>query len=362
MDDLWRRRRDGAGDVFFAHAETTPSVEDCFSPFVGLYAMPTIVFYGGHYPRADLLSVVRASPKEVPLKQLPQELATCLAKLGLEQAYEFFWVVSDASDIIARHGTRLNVNHHAWVFQDELMQCGLEPRFRQQGQYPMGAFTYRGSNVEPTQLTCLPFQMVDRLRVSVHTQAGGICCSPNNAKFSINPLAATPVSTMWTLVADPARRRACVSLQWIVCRPEPRLLPAIRAAQSVADLFASFSALFASQPCLTAVQVAFGAASPDALGPPTTPALPTTIPNKGKRQGGAPPARDAACGTDEGDSGGGGVHADDNQSSRASAAGPARPAPSRPHAAASNGVCVCACVRVCVCVFVCVCVCVLMCV
>lgn len=81
---------------------------------------------------------------------------------------------------------------------------------------PMGCFTFSPECgvtwTEPK--VSISFQCLSPLRVSVHTQKGGICCSPNNARVVIDDSKAHGMAWLWSL--SHYNGRACISLQWMI--------------------------------------------------------------------------------------------------------------------------------------------------
>ena len=223
-------------------------VNDSLLWTIGMYRFPTLAFYGGQYPTGELLAAVKVEPAGKPAAsaspaiELPAEVAMALGLhpppagsggdgwVGLgAAAVDFFWVCWDCIDIVAAHGRTINVAHHPWAFPD------AQPGKRSQGLCPMGAFAFDGSLVGPVRAGPIPIRTVhllpptqafppkprgcpigregrglpaaglrvpwhraqvepkadlafgclDPLRVSIHAQKGGMCCSPNNAKMTL---------------------------------------------------------------------------------------------------------------------------------------------------------------------------------
>lgn len=171
----------------------------------------------------------------------------------------------------------------------------------------------------------MPIQCLDRLRVSVHTQRGGICCSPNNArilldsgrgtppepgsrKFTAGAAAAgsasvhgaasatdaLPVSTLWTAIVDPEgfpRPRACVSLLWLLHEPLSLLDAAVDGASTLGNLADALAAamLASAEPgasavpaCVQALHLLLGQTSAANYPPPLFPPM-----HSAKAQGGS---------------------------------------------------------------------------
>ena len=219
-----------------------------FVPQKSLYAMPTVAFYGGHFPIADVLLGVHCTQAEVPLIQLPPHVAQVIRRFnrGLEHPhplpgtlthptsqclidngtteYDFFFSIFDVSQLIEKNGCRLNLVNHPWVFENEL-QKKFRPGLKMADLFDMGIFTYDGSlgtltylrdTLSPfhvlecyltspnsvhgtTPQICMPLQCLDQLRVSVHAQGVGMCCSPNNGRFMVQHSPDSPISFMWSV-------------------------------------------------------------------------------------------------------------------------------------------------------------------
>lgn len=253
--------RESNAAVFFVKSCGSPPFDAQFSPFLCMYPMPTIAFYGKGFLLADLMLAAFCNPRDVPMERLPKEVADTLISNEVVE-YDFFWCVSDVSGLLAV-SDKLNLVHHAWLYKTQL-DNGYHSRFRMADLYPMGAFTYEGSGIVPTAPACLPFQCLDRLRVSVHAQGGGMCCSPNNARFALEG-AGGPVKFMWTVVLRPmrgGRPTACVSLQWLVTAPAPGVAAAIAAAKTLRDLVPALDAALPGQACCDAVRLLFAERPP----------------------------------------------------------------------------------------------------
>lgn len=61
-------------------------------------------------------------------------------------SYDFFWLVTDVSEMIGRHGNELNLSHHAWYFPDDIFPEVIGGR-RVEMALDAGIFSYKGSQV-----------------------------------------------------------------------------------------------------------------------------------------------------------------------------------------------------------------------
>jgi hypothetical protein len=257
MEVLFKVREANAA-VFFLQSASFPPLDADFSPLISMYPIPNIAFYGSGFHIADLALVCRFTKSDIPQANLPVEVSAVLSENNVEN-YEFFWNITDASSLIASYGNKLNLVNHCWAYQHDLNQ--YHPRLRMADLFPMGAFTFAESFIEPTQPVCLPFQCLDPLRISVHAQSGGMCCSPNNARFVALTSPHHSVSYMWTVTLrreKSGRHTAAVCLQWILTQRNEAILSAIASSKTLMDLLTSLGPLMADRPCFAAACVAFG--------------------------------------------------------------------------------------------------------
>eukprot|EP00047_Mylnosiga_fluctuans_P017595 m.62924 g.62924 ORF g.62924 m.62924 type:complete len:708 (+) comp7162_c0_seq1:19-2142(+) len=265
MDFLSTPRCAPLGDAFFVHSSDVGSYEESFNPLLGMYAMPMVAFYGGHFPVADIMLSAHCTSTHVPPSHLPREVEKCLAEHSVS-SYEFFWNIFNVSSLTTRHGNRLNLVNHAWLFQTDVFSGA--PKFRKADLFHMGAFTYEGSYVQPSTPTCLPFQCLDPLRVSVHTQAGGMCCSPNNARFMLIDSTYSPVSFMWNVVVRKGPKpTACVSLTWMLRQDNDVIRLILRDCRTLSDVLDRLPEPLHYTPSVVAMNLAFGRLPRDAYGP-----------------------------------------------------------------------------------------------
>ena len=66
--------------------------------------------------------------------RLPSDLWTALSSYHPSEI-DFFWVVTDVEEILARHGHDLNLVHHAWLFPE------ATPTKRCMDSFDMGMFS-----------------------------------------------------------------------------------------------------------------------------------------------------------------------------------------------------------------------------
>ena len=260
---------------------------------------------------ADIWLAARCTQDHVTTSQLPSEVDSVLCEYKVGK-YDFFFCIVDATQLIAANGPCVNLVCHPWIYQQRLAEAAYSSSLRMADLCPIGAFTYEGSSILPKKNgTCLPFQCLDRLRVSVHSQrGGGMCCSPNNGRFVVEPNPSSNISYMWTVAlrkgadargtggargaggekdskeagrknaapgaamavsehklsedCDPhADKRglsglptASVSLLWIVNGPST-LQGIIGEARNLDDLLSSLATIMPGAPCLTATFLAF---------------------------------------------------------------------------------------------------------
>ncbi len=175
--------------------------------------------------------------------RLPEELQLALSTHSVKDV-EFIWVVSDVEDIVVRHGPTLNLVQHAWIYPE------ASPSHRCMGVFDMGIFAFQDSLVSAKDLKSgLSFQCVSKQRVSVHSQKGGMCCSPNNAKFTIETGSAgtLPLTYFYSLAIDHRSSRACVSLQWIFHRKLPGHFKVFEQASTLFELLPELADRFGAQ-------------------------------------------------------------------------------------------------------------------
>lgn len=136
----------------------------------------------------------------------------------------------------------INLSHHAWYFPDTIYPEVMNGR-RIEVPIQVGAFTYQHSGIAPMDKTCLPFQTLDTLPMTVHPQKGGLCCSPNNARFVLKSMerGGGPIAHMWvvTIAGEEGEGKeehglqASVSLQWIIHQPLLGLAGQLKACKNV---------------------------------------------------------------------------------------------------------------------------------
>ncbi len=232
------------GGRFFL-ATDGENVNDSLLFTIGMFRFPTAGFYGGTFPTAEMLAIVKGSSASLPGLWLPPEVRAALPGGG-RSAFDFFFVISDVGAIVAKHGPTLNLIHHAWLFPT------AAPGKRTMGDVDVGIWGFPGSQVGPAEKRGLGYNCLSRTRVSIHPQSAknpdaGMCCSPNNARFTLQPKApggdedhdgtaagAVPgLSFFWSVAVAPQRGldssaseaarmsgRACVTLQWLLTEPE----------------------------------------------------------------------------------------------------------------------------------------------
>ena len=234
------------GGRFFLAADGE-DVNDSLLFTIGLFRFPTAGFYGGWFPTAEMLAVVKGSSISFPGLWLPPEVRAALPDGG-HSAFEFFFIISDVGPIVAKHGHTLNLIHHAWLFPT------AAPGKRTMGDVDVGVWSYPGSQVGPADKRGLGYNCLSRTRVSIHPQSAkkpdaGMCCSPNNARFTLqqpqprdadgdkDDTAATGavpgLSFFWSVAVAPRNGRdssaseasqlagrACVTLQLLLTEPE----------------------------------------------------------------------------------------------------------------------------------------------
>ena len=228
------------GGRFFL-ATDGEDVNDSLLFTIGMFRFPTAGFYGGTFPTAEMLTVVKGSSASLPGLWLPPEVRAALPG-GRRSAFDFFFIISDVGGIVAKHGPTLNLIHHAWLFPM------AAPGKRTMGDVDVGIWAFPGSQVGPAEKRGLGYNCLSRTRVSIHPQSAknpdaGMCCSPNNARFTLQPesqgsagaaAGAVPgLSFFWSVAVAPRQGRnssaseaaqlsgrACVSLQWLLTEPE----------------------------------------------------------------------------------------------------------------------------------------------
>lgn len=145
--------------------------------------------------------------------------------------FDFFFTVCDVRELQALTD-KLNLVHHAWCYPEPVYGAKVH------ANYPMGLFTYPTANIQPLSAKgFIPLQTLQPLRVSVHSQLGGMCCSPNNARFSVTP--GSKVAWFWSVCVAPTKPqacRACVSLQLMLCSDISGLSASIDRAVTLQDL------------------------------------------------------------------------------------------------------------------------------
>ena len=234
--DLTKRREPGP---YFFLSMTPQPISDSMQPYLGLYHMPTLAYYGSTFPQGDLKAIVRTLLGPADMHRIPDELSAVLATHGIDTV-EAFWVASDIGHILAvspEHN--INIINHSWMFPD------ATPMARSSGVFDMGVYVYHHSNVHPrSPKPCMAINTVSKMRISVHSQKGGMCCSPNNARIEIAPSTSSPVplSYFWTVVIDHRQpKRACVSLQWAFHTTLPEKFTMFSDAQTLDELLPRLS-------------------------------------------------------------------------------------------------------------------------
>jgi hypothetical protein len=192
--------------------------------------LPQPVYYKAFYQAGETRLVVHGDSR-FGAPYLPPPLQQELDHRGIKH-YDYAWVVSDVSSLAQAYGLVLNLSHHAWYFQEDILAEVISGR-RVEVPTHMGTYTFNGSGVVPfPDRVCLPFQTLDALPMTVHpqkgkgSQFGGLCCSPNNARFAISPGGSdVPIAHLWTVavVGEGADARAIVTLQWVVYQHMPIL-------------------------------------------------------------------------------------------------------------------------------------------
>eukprot|EP01047_Picozoa_sp_COSAG01_P045437 COSAG01_NODE_4184_length_5261_cov_27.557342_1_plen_458_part_00 len=287
------------GGRFFL-ATDGEAVNDSLLFTIGLFRLPTAGFYGGTFPTAEMLAIVKGSSASLPGLWLPPEVRGALPNGG--GAFDFFFMLSDVGSIVAKHGLSLNLIHHAWLFPQ------AAPGKRTMGDVDLGIFAYPGGQVGPADKRGLGFQCLSRTRVSIHPQSAknpdaGMCCSPNNARFNVQPAGAEKdagaaaagavpgLSYFWSVAVAPKKGReakaskesaqldgrACVSLQLLLTEPEAggglrqALNDAVEGCETLEPLLGRLSdVLGAGAAAATAARLTFGletAPWPGTVGP-----------------------------------------------------------------------------------------------
>ena len=256
--DLTKRREPGP---YFFLSLTPQPISDSMQPYLGLYHMPTLAFYGSTFPQGDLKAIVRTLLGPTDLPRIPAEISSELLLRGID-SLEVFWVASDIGHVLAVSPERnINVINHSWIFAD------ATPMARSSGVFDMGVYIYPHSNVLPrSPKPCMAVNTMSKMRISVHSQKGGMCCSPNNARIEIAPSisSSTPMSYFWTVVIDHRQpNRACVSLQWAFHTTLADKFMIFSEAQTLGDLLPRLSQEFGPEhPAVLDVLRLFGGASP----------------------------------------------------------------------------------------------------
>jgi hypothetical protein len=250
------------GGRFFISTDGV-DVNDSMLFTIGLFSLPTPAFYGGEFPTADMLAIVKGTSATIPDLWIPTEVRAALPDGGAA-GFEFCFVLSDVGSIVAQHGAALNLVHHAWLFPE------AEPGKRTMGDVSLGIFSYPASQVAHAEKRALGFQCLTNTRVSIHPQKGGMCCSPNNARFVVT----TPepetgsvagLSYFWSVAVVLDGSRACVSLQWLLTTPDSALRStiseAVEGSETLETLLPSLANTFGEARALVALQLTFGVGS-----------------------------------------------------------------------------------------------------
>eukprot|EP00811_Abedinium_folium_P031117 NODE_5036_length_1817_cov_3.069822.p1 GENE.NODE_5036_length_1817_cov_3.069822~~NODE_5036_length_1817_cov_3.069822.p1 ORF type:complete len:492 (+),score=161.93 NODE_5036_length_1817_cov_3.069822:60-1535(+) len=241
---------------------------------LGLAAMPHV----NRYPYTSLWDVslkVAARLKEVPLDSaqlgLPEELHAGLCSFGVK-AIDFFFLVADVSKLLAVKPKRglsyLNLVPHAWCYPN------IAPggRIGYGTPWHAGLFAHEGAGIRPfAPRVDAAFQCLSPTAVHLHSQPGGMCCSPNNGRFIIEE--GCVLACFWSVCVDgttAAPPRACATLHWLFASPAPAAFDvAIDAATTLQEFFEAAPATLgvAGERCMSAARVAFCAAAPSSLPP-----------------------------------------------------------------------------------------------
>jgi hypothetical protein len=138
------------GAPFFHVSLNEKSFDECWQPFLGgLFKAPTPVYYKASFEQAEVIlaicgnSTINGSPY-LPIS-VKDSMIDLMESNGID-SYDFFWLVTDVSKMIGRHGNEPNLSHHAWYFPDDIFPEVIGGR-RVEMALDAGIFSYKGSQV-----------------------------------------------------------------------------------------------------------------------------------------------------------------------------------------------------------------------
>jgi len=236
---------------------------------LGLMAFPCIA----KYPYLDLFDVetkvvVRAAERCLPRvrERLPPQIQDLLQANGARD-FDLFFSVQDITRLVQGcFPATLNILYHAWAYPDS--KPGVRLGYGEPWQ--LGAFTFARSGVRATPKVDMAFQTVSSAQIHVHSQPGGMCCSPNNGRIEV--VGGMPISWFWTVAllsaasGEDSPQRVCVALHWLLVEAVPGFDEALTSA-SVPEVLRRLADLLGPEPCVAAAQRTFGLCGPE---PPST--------------------------------------------------------------------------------------------
>ena len=124
--------------------------DEYWQPFLGgLFQAPIPVYYNAPYELADTILAICGNSAKNGCPRLPISVKDSMAELmninGIN-SFDFFWIVTDVSQLIERCGNEPNLSNHAWYFPDDLFPEVVAGR-RVEVDLDAGIFTYKGSQV-----------------------------------------------------------------------------------------------------------------------------------------------------------------------------------------------------------------------
>ncbi len=193
---------------------------------LGIYDIPTIGFYGQEYRIETLMMSIKKSLTPEQMRFLPWYIQQQLRDSPGAQV-EFYFSLGDATYVVQDKPKELNLLYHGWVFPD--IQRG-ETRST---LIPMGIITEDSHGITSDSLSV--DQLALREIVPHPSEGTGMCCSPNNARVTVNY--DLPVNAFWAVAKN--GNKIAVSFHCLVLQNqiEKDLNSCLHAAQNLNQAF-----------------------------------------------------------------------------------------------------------------------------
>eukprot|EP01006_Ploeotia_vitrea_P046237 TRINITY_DN67010_c2_g1_i1.p1 TRINITY_DN67010_c2_g1~~TRINITY_DN67010_c2_g1_i1.p1 ORF type:complete len:378 (-),score=41.38 TRINITY_DN67010_c2_g1_i1:62-1195(-) len=210
---LGKKRKEGDTNFYLSLDNVCP-VADCLNPLLGLFAVPTVAYYGQGYPQALLRVLVKCNGLTVPelvsvvglpdgIKSLFQDGFQMTATSKVRPAIvDFAFTISSIAGARKKHSTTPpNMVMHGWRFPDLLGSKEKRPTAHVYSGIWKTASDC-GVFQTPDSIGGLKFNHLTKQQIFVHgDMSRGMACSPNNHKFGVQW--DHEMAHMWSVCYDP---------------------------------------------------------------------------------------------------------------------------------------------------------------